>query len=154
MKPAKPNRLACCLRDYFGDHLPRLRGMSPHTIHSYRDSLVLLLRFVASNRRIDMCDLDVDDLEPDRVLAFLSHLEKDRNNSITTRNVRLAAIHAFFRYVGAHHPDHIERAQRILGVPFKRADQRVIEYLDRSEIEAVLARVDRSTRMVDGTTRC
>jgi integrase/recombinase XerD len=145
MKPAKPNRLASCLRDYFADHLPRLRGMSPHTIHSYRDSLVLLLRFVASNRKIDICGLDLEDLEPDRVLAFLAHLEKERANSVTTRNVRLAAIRAFFRYVGAHHPDHLERSQRVLGVPFKRADQRVIEYLDRPEIEAVLARVDRST---------
>jgi integrase/recombinase XerD len=145
MKPAKPNRLASCLRDYFGDHLPRLRGMSPRTIHSYRDSLVLLLRFIASNRNIDVCDLDVDDLEPDRVLAFLAHLEKVRDNSVTTRNVRLAAIHAFFRYVGAHHPDQMERAQRVLAVPFKRAAQRVIEYLDRTEIDAVLARVDRST---------
>ena len=144
MKPARPNRLASCLRDYFGDHLPRLRGMSPHTIHSYRDSLVLLLRFAASNRRGDVCNLDLEDLEPDQVLAFLAHLEKDRNNSITTRNVRLSAIHAFFRYVGAHHPDHMERAQRVLSVPFKRADQRVIEYLDRPEIEAVLAQVDRS----------
>jgi integrase/recombinase XerD len=145
MKPAKPNRLASCLRDYFANHLPRLRGMSPHTIHSYRDSLVLLLRFVASNRKIDVCCLDLDDLEPDRVLAFLAHLEKDRNNSVTTRNVRLAAIHAFFRYVGVHHPDQMARAQRVIGVPFKRADQRVIEYLDRTEIEAVLAQVDRST---------
>lgn len=144
MKPTPPNRLASCLRDYFADHLPRLRGMSPHTIHSYRDSLVLLLRFVASDRKVEICGLDLDDIQPDRVLAFLVHLEKDRNNSVTTRNVRLAAIHAFFRYVGAHHPDHIERAQRILGLPFKRADQRVIEYLDRTEIEAVLARVDRS----------
>jgi integrase/recombinase XerD len=144
MKPAPPNRLACCLRDYFTDHLPRLRGMSPHTIHSYRDSLVLLLRFVASNRKLQVCDLDLDDIEPNRVLAFLAHLERDRNNSVTTRNVRLAAIHAFFRYVAAHHPDHIEQTQRLLGVPFKRTDQRVIEYLERSEIEAVLARVDRS----------
>lgn len=144
MKPA-PNRLASCLRDYFADHLPRLRGMSPHTIHSYRDSVVLLLRFVASNRKVEVCDLDLEDIQPDPVLAFLAHLEKDRHNSVTTRNVRLSAIHAFFRYVGAQHPDHIERAQRILGVPFKRADQRVIEYLDRPEIEAVFSRVDRST---------
>lgn len=146
MKPATPNLLGSCLRDYFADHLPRLRGMSPHTIHSYRDSLVLLLCFVALDRKrkIDVCDLDLDDIQPERILAFLAHLEKDRENSVTTRNVRLAAIHAFFRYVGAHHPAHMERAQRILGVPFKRADQRVIEYLDRAEIEAVLAGVDRS----------
>ena len=144
MKAASPNLLARCLRDYFADHLPRIRGMSPHTIQSYRDSLVLLLRFVASDRKIEVCDLDMDDLDPSRILGFLVYLEKERENSITTRNVRLAAIHAFFRYVGAHHPDQLERAQRMLGVPFKRADQRVIEYLDRSEIEAILARIDRS----------
>jgi site-specific recombinase XerD len=118
--------------------------MSPHTIQSYRDSLVLLLRFVASDRKIEVCDLDMDDLDPSRILGFLVYLEEERDNSITTRNVRLAAIHAFFRYVGAHNPDQLERAQRMLGVPFKRADQRVIEYLDRSEIEAILARIDRS----------
>jgi integrase/recombinase XerD len=146
MKPAKPNRLASCLRDYFSDHLPRLRGMSPHTIHSYRDSLILLLRFVASNRKVDVCNLDLEDIDPVKVLAFLAHLEKDRNNCVTTRNVRLSAIHAFFRYVGAHHPDQMQRAQRLICVPFKRADQRVIEYLDRSEIEAIFALVDRSTK--------
>lgn len=148
MKPAPTNLLARCLRDYFADHLPRLREMSPHTIHSYRDSLVLLLRFVAATGNKEVCDLDLDDILADRVVAFLTHLEKERENSITTRNVRLAAVHAFFRYVGTHHPDQIERAQRLLAIPFKRADQRVIEYLDRNEIEAVLKRVDRST--VDG----
>ena len=144
MKATPPNLLARCLRDYFADHLPRLRGMSPHTIHSYRDSLVLMLRFVASQRQVDVCDLDLSDLDPAGVIAFLVYLEKDRDNSTTTRNVRLAAIHAFFRYVGAGHPDHLEQAQRVLGVPFKRADQRVIEYLDRSEIEAILAGIGRS----------
>jgi len=77
--------------------------------------------------------------------AFLAHLERERHNSVTTRNVRLAAIHAFFRYVGAHHPEQIERVQRILGVPFKRARQRIIEYLERGEIEAVIARIDKAT---------
>ena len=148
MKFTAPNRLGSCLRNYFTDHLPRLRGMSPHTILSYRDSMVLLLRFVASNRKLQVCDLDLDDIEPSRVLAFLAHLERERHNCVSTRNVRLAAIHAFFRYVAAHHPDQIEPAQRLLGVPFKRAGQRVVEYLERSEIEAVLARIDRSK--VDG----
>ena len=145
MKPTPPNLLARCLRDYFADHLPRLRGMSRHTVQSYRDSIVLLLRFVASRDKREVCDLDLEDILPGRVLEFLAYLEKERNNSVTTRNVRLAAIHAFFRYVGAHHPEQLERAQRLLGIPFKRADQRVIEYLDRAEIEAILNRMDRST---------
>lgn len=145
MNPKSPNCLASCLRHYFADHLPRLRGVSPHTIHSYRDSMVLLLNFVAAKRKVQVCDLDLNDIQPDRIIAFLAHLENERKNRVTTRNVRLAAIHAFFRYVGAHHPEHLDQAQRILGVPFKRADQRVIEYLDRAEIEAVLTRIDRST---------
>jgi site-specific recombinase XerD len=120
--------------------------MSPHTIHSYRDSLLLLLRFLASKRKRQVCDLDLDDIAPEQILAFLIHLEQDRHNSVPTRNIRLAAIHAFFRYVGAQHPEQIERAQRVLGVPFKRATQRVVEYLERAEIEAVLSRIDRSSR--------
>src|ERR1700677_3503796 len=140
-----PNRLASSLRDYFADHLPRLRGMSPHTVHSYRDTVVLLLRFIAMPRKANVCDLALADLQPDLIIAFLADLEKDRGNSATSRNVRLAAIHAFFRYVGAQHPDHLEQAQRVLGVPFKRTDQRVIEYLDRTEIETVLAGIDRQT---------
>jgi len=144
MKPTTSNQLALCLRDYFMDHLPRLRGMSSHTVRSYRDSLVLLLRFLASIRKCQVSDLDLDDIEPARVLAFLAHLEAVRKNSVLTRNVRLAAIHAFFRYVGTHHPEQLDRTQRILGVPFKRGCQRVVEYLEHAEIEAVLSEIDRS----------
>jgi len=144
MKPASPNLLARCLHDYFSDHLLRLRGMSPHTIHSYRDSLVLLLRFAAAKRKVEVSDLDLKDLDPERVIAFLSYVEKERGNSATTRNVRLAAIHAFFRYVGSRHPEQLGNAQRVLAVPFKRTNQRVIEYLDRMEIEKILAGIDRT----------
>jgi integrase/recombinase XerD len=146
MKPTAPNQLATCLRSYFTDHLPRLRGLSPNTVLSYRDSLILLLRFLTTDRKRETCDLDLDDIEPDQVLAFLNHLEQDRHNTVPTRNVRLAAIHAFFRYVGARHPDQLERAQRILGVPFKRGRQRAIEYLEQAEIEAILSRIDRSSQ--------
>lgn len=144
MKSQSPNLLARCLRDYFNDHLPVLRGMSSHTILNYRDSLVLLLRFLAANRKRQVQDLDLDDFEPTRILAFLNYLEQERKNSVPTRNVRLAAIHAFFRYVGSQHPEQLERSHRILGIPFKRGIQRVIHYLERSEIEAVLSRIDRS----------
>jgi site-specific recombinase XerD len=146
VKAPPVNKLAFRLRGYFTDHLPRVRGMSPHTIHSYRDSLMLLLRFLTSERKSRVQDLDLSSIEPDDVIAFLAHLEEVRKNGVTTRNVRLAAIHAFFRYVGTYHPEQLDRVQRILAVPFKRARQRVIEYLERDEIEAVLSGINRASR--------
>jgi site-specific recombinase XerD len=146
MKAAIPNKLALRLRTYFADYLPRVRGMSPNTVHSYRDSLALFLRFLSSHRKCQIHDLHLHSIEPDQVMAFLTHLEEVRKNSVTTRNVRLAAIHAFFRYVAPLHPEQLDRVQRILAISFKRARQRVIEYLERDEIEAVLSRIDRATQ--------
>jgi site-specific recombinase XerD len=143
MKAARPTTLARALRGVFADHLPRVRGSSPHTILSYRDSLVLLLRFVAERRQRSVSHLDLSDLGPPEVLEFLQHLETERGNQVATRNVRLAAIHAFFRYCATDHPEQVEHCQRVLAVPFKRSRTRPIDYFDYSEIEAVLAAVDR-----------
>ena len=104
---------------FFADHLPRVRGTGPNTIRSYRDSFVLLLRFVAARLQRSVIQLDLDDLGPQPVLAFLQHLELDRRNSVATRNVRLAAIHAFFRYCAMEYPARIAHCQRVLAVPFK-----------------------------------
>lgn len=145
MKANISNLLGPALHEYFADYLPRLRGMSPNTIQSYRDSLVLLLRFVACDRTRAVADLALTDIDPKRVLAFLSYLEQDRKNGVTTRNVRLSAIHAFFRYVGTRHPDQLGLVQQITGIPFKRARQRVVEYLEYEEIEAVLSVIDQKT---------
>jgi integrase/recombinase XerD len=145
MKAEPPNLLGAAIRDYFTDHLPRLRGMSPHTLHSYRDSLVLLLRFVARERKKPITDLDLTDLDPPGILAFLHYLEEERNNGVSTRNVRLSAIHAFFHFVASRNPEHMELAQRVLGIPFKRAGQRAIHYLEYEEIDAVLKAVNRGT---------
>jgi len=145
MRTHKPNALARALHDFFAEHLPRLRGMSPHTIHSYRDSFTLLLRFVAGRYQRPAIMLDIDDIDAERVMAFLQHLEDQRGNTPSTRNVRLAAIHAFFRYLAGRHPDRLEHCQKILGVPFKRVRSRPIEYFEYNEIQAVLSAVDRST---------
>ena len=146
MKASSSNGLARALREYFGDHLPRVRGMSPHTLHSYRDTFKLLLRFISSQQKRDAALLDLDNIGPQEVIAFLQHLEDDRRNTSTTRNVRLSAIHSFFRYLAAGHPEHMERCQRVLSVPFKHARTRSVEYLEHDEIEAVLAAVDVGTR--------
>jgi integrase/recombinase XerD len=145
MKAELPNTLARALRDFFSDHLPRLRGMSPHTVRSYRDSLRLLLCFVASRRARAVAIVDVQDIGAQEILDFLRHLEEERQSTASTRNVRLAAIHAFFRYLAAHDPERIEHCQRILGIPFKRSRPRAVEYLEYEELHAVLDAVDRMT---------
>jgi integrase/recombinase XerD len=101
MKKQHPTLLGAIVRDYFTDHLPRVRGASPHTIQSYRDSIVLLLRFLSAHHKRRTEELDLKDLEPAGILAFLSHLEKERKNGVATRNVRLTAIHALFRFVAS-----------------------------------------------------
>ena len=144
MKKQLPNLLGAIVHDYFTDHLPRVRGASPHTIHSYRDSLVLLLRFVAARNQRPVVELDLKDLDPSAILAFLSHLERERKNGAATRNVRLTAIHALFRFVASRNPEHLDLVQRVLGIPFKRAPQRAIDYLEREEIESILKAIDRT----------
>jgi site-specific recombinase XerD len=145
MKAEQPNALARALRVFFSDYLPRVRGASPHTARSYRDAFILLLRFLAIRCGRDVVALDFGDLEPDHVIAFLEHLEVDRRNGVTTRNARLAAVHAFARHAASSHPEHLERCQRLLAVPFKRAPQPVVEYLETDEMQALLEAPDRAT---------
>jgi integrase/recombinase XerD len=141
----QPNTLARALRHFFAEHMPLARGLSPHTVLSYRDAFALLLRFLAARRARHVVDLDVRDIDPDGVIAFLDDLETARGNSAVTRNARLAAIHAFARFVAAQHPEHVDVCQRLLAVPFKRARTRVVEYLDDDEIGAMLHAIDHTS---------
>ena len=145
MKTPSSNALARALRDFFSNHLPTLRAVSPHTVQSYRYTFVLLLRFIAFQRQSSVSVLDVADIGTEPIVAFLNHLEQERRNTVSTRNVRLAAIHAFFRYLPSQIPDLLEHSQRVLAIPFKRTRTRPIEYLEYEEIEAVLSAVDRLT---------
>jgi integrase/recombinase XerD len=139
------NTLAPALRGFFTKYLPESRGLSRHTLLSYRDTLVLLLRFVAGSRNTTPVTLELDAISPEAVLAFLNHLEEERHNKTSSRNVRLAAIHAFFRYVTIGMPESIDQAQRILAIPFKRTVTRPIDYLEYEELHAVLSNIDRAT---------
>jgi len=145
MSAALPNVLARALRGFFIEQLPRVRGASPHTVRSYRDALALLLRFLAARRGRPVVLLDFDDLAPEDVLRFLDSIETERSNRPSTRNARLAAVHAFARYAAANHPEHLERCQRLLAIPFKRASQPVVEYLETEEVHAILEAPDRTT---------
>lgn len=144
MNTQRPTDLAIALRGFFHNHLPQVMGASAHTIWSYRDSLKLLLTFVARDGRKPE-SLSFDDLSVHRVIDFLSYLETERGNAVSTRNNRLAAIHSFFRYVASVAPDHLELAQRILAIPLKRAGTRVVEYFQFDEFQAVLNRIDLTT---------
>jgi len=145
MRSTAPNALARAVHGFFGPYLMEQRGLSRHTVLSYRDTLALLLRFIAQTRRTDPATLDLDALTADVVLAFLNHLESDRHNKTSSRNVRLAAIHAFARYVSIQFPERLQQVQQILGIPFKRAGTRPIEYFEYDEIRAILDSADRAT---------
>lgn len=134
--------LAMAVRRFLGDYLPHQRAFSAHTILSYRDSLKLLLQFAAGKKR-RVADLTIDDLPPATIIAFLDHLEQDRGNDATTRNVRLSAIHSFFDYLGGGWPEHLDQAHRILAINFKRTVHRTIDYLEAEELRTILEQIDR-----------
>lgn len=142
---SRPTSLARALRMFFADHLPAVRGVSPHTVCSYRDAFTLLLRFLAKRRKCSVVKLDFKDVSPKEIIAFLHHLESQRGNGASTRNARLAAIHSFARFVATNHPEHLDLCQRIMAVPFKRARPRLVEYLESDEMAAILAAPQQTT---------
>ncbi|MFQ5814004.1 MAG: tyrosine-type recombinase/integrase [Anaerolineae bacterium] len=119
--------------------------MAPNTQASYRDTIKLLLPFVAQSTRKLPDQLLVEDLSADRVRQFLIHLEKVRRCTITTRNQRLAAIHALARFIGQHSPEHLAWTAELCAVPFKKAPKPILPYLEKSEMDAILAAPDRQT---------
>lgn len=139
MTGPRPNMLARTLVKFFQEYLPTLRGMSIHTIRSYRDAVMLYLRFAASQTRCRPEALDLRDFTFEYVTAFLSDLERTRRSSIATRNARLAALHTFARFAATQAPEHLAELQRILAIPFKRGARRTpVEFLDQKEVEALL----------------
>jgi integrase/recombinase XerD len=146
MKAYQPTGLGRSIVRFFQEYLPTLRGMSRHTIQSYRDGMILFLRFAAKDcgRRVEA--LELADITADRVGRFLAFLEIERKNAIPTRNARLAAMHTFARFLIAENPDHMAALQQVLGIPFKRGARAApIEYLEKAEIEALLTGIDRKT---------
>jgi site-specific recombinase XerD len=141
MTPYSPTKFAIALRAFFSQHLPLTRGLSPRTVLSYRDTFLLLLRFLAVRHNCGVVDLELQHLRADDVLTFLDHLETERKNSVATRNARLAAIHAFARFLATRDPEWVEDAQRLLAVPTKRGPTRAVEYLEGNEIGAMLEAV-------------
>ncbi|MCP4996748.1 MAG: site-specific integrase [Gammaproteobacteria bacterium] len=136
---------AVLLESFFTDRLMQQRKASPHTIASYRDTFRLLLQYAQSRMSKAPTDLAMEDLGCPFITAFLNHLEEERGNSARSRNVRLAAIHAFFRYVALYEPRYCALAQQVLAIPSKRYTQRPISFLTQLEVEALLEAPDPST---------
>jgi site-specific recombinase XerD len=118
---------------------------SPNTITGYRDTFRLLLRFVSERTGRVPTKLKIEDMDATLVGDFLTHVETLRRNTARSRNTRLAAIRSFFRFVAMCEPAHILHCQRILAMPSKRYAKRTVEFLDRDEMDALLASPDRST---------
>ena len=148
--------LGTLLRNFFEQHLVAQRGLSNNTVLAYRDTWKLLLQFASRRHRKTCAGLALVDLKADTVRRFLDYLERERHNAVSTRNNRLAAIHAFFQYVAQTDPRDLAHCQSVLAVPFKRHTQRVPEYLERKEVLKIFAQINCRTplgRRDDGLLR-
>jgi site-specific recombinase XerD len=131
--------LAPTLQAFFTDRLARQRQASPETVAAYRDGLRLLVSFASRQVHKEPSQLDIGDLDAPLITAFLDSLEQQRRNTVRTRNARLAAVHSLFRYAALRHPEHAAVIQRVLAIPPKRFDRALINFLTRSEVDALLA---------------
>jgi integrase/recombinase XerD len=137
--------LAPTLEAFFTDRLLCQQRVSPNTIASYRDTFRLLLGFAQQQIGRAPARLELAQLDATMIGAFLEHLETDRGNSPRTRNVRLGAIHGFFNYCALRHPEHAALIARVLAIPAKRSEKRVVTFLTPEEVKALLDSPDRST---------
>lgn len=133
------------LEGFFTQRLMRQRRASAHTIASYRDTFRLLLQFVQQRLRKAPSALMLDDIDAPLVVAFLDDLEAKRGITARTRNLRLTAIHSFFRYAAFEAPAHAAQTQRVLAIPAKRFTRTLVPFLSRPEVDALLAAPDLQT---------
>lgn len=133
------------LERFFTQRLMQQRRASPHTISSYRDTFRQFLKFVELRHRKPPSRLLFEDIDAPLIVAFLDSLEKQQGVSIRSRNLRLTAIHSFFRYAAFEAPAHAAQIQRVLAIPSKRFTRTLVRFLMPSEVDALLEAPDRST---------
>ena len=139
------SRFPALLQRYFTERLVAQLGASPHTVGSYRDTFRLFLDFAARRLGRSPSRIDLEDLDAPLVGRFLDHLERERRNSARTRNTRLSALRAFFRYVAFCEPARALQCQRLLAIPSKRHLRGDVTYLTEEETEALLVSPDVTT---------
>jgi integrase/recombinase XerD len=133
------------LQRFFAEHLAVHKHASPRTVASYRDTFRLLLQFMQDTTGIAPTALPVAKIDADAILAFLNHVERNRRCSVRSRNARLAAFRGFFRFVSLHDPSCLGMATRIMAIPNKRFEKKLVGFLSRAEVKALIAAPDCST---------
>lgn len=146
--------LAPTLEAFFTDRLMHQRGASPHTVAADRDTFRLLLRFAHERTRREPVALHLEDLDAPLIGPFLEDLETRCHHSVPTRNHRLAAIHAFFRFAAWRHPEHAALIQRVWAIPPKRGPRQRLTFLDAAEAAALLRHPTGGGGGAGGTIRC
>lgn len=141
----KPTDFAIRLTNFLGEYLPAQRNVSQNTIRAYRDVFTLLLRYCRDQRGLSPEQLTLNLLDVPLVLAFLGHLETVRGCGVRTRNHRLAAFHAFFRYLQSEEPDRMLQCQQILAIPSKRSTRSTLDYLSKEDLTSILSQPDLTT---------
>jgi site-specific recombinase XerD len=142
----KPTDVSVHVTRFLTHHLAAQRNLSPNTIKAYRDVFTLLLRFCRDVRGIALERLSLAQIDAPLIEAFLDHLGNDRHASIRTQNHRLAALHAFFRYVQSEVPDRLLQCQQILAIPLRRHAHPIIGYLSKEYLTEILAQPDLRNR--------
>jgi site-specific recombinase XerD len=137
--------LAPLLERFFTQRLMQQRQASPHTLSSYRDTFRQLLIFAQQRLHQPPSRLNVEQIDAPLIVAFLDDLENQRGLSVRSRNLRLTAIHSFFRYAAFERPTHAAQIQRVLAIPSKRFTRTLVSFLSRPEVDALLAAPDRRT---------
>ncbi len=140
-----PTTLAPLLQRFFTQRLMQQRQASPHTISSYRDTFRQFLKFVQQRLRKTPSRLTFEEIDAPLIVAFLDELEKHQGLSVRSRNLRLTAIHSFFRYAAYEAPAHSAQIQRVLAIPSKRFTRTLVQFLTRPEVDAMLAAPDQFT---------
>jgi len=133
------------LSAFLHTHLPNDRHLSNHTVAGYTDCFRLLVIYASEQIGVRPCDLKIEHFTVPVLLGFLDFLEQERNNTVATRNVRLAAVKSFFRYVEHRVPSCLELALCVRAIPHKKADKPLIEWLEHIEMQAIIDAPDTLT---------
>lgn len=147
MNERKETLIGHWIRRFMQEYLVTVRNCSHKTLQSYRDAYRKLLPYAAKKHGRGVDSLLVSDISPKTVLSFLDHLERDGHNSVRTRNQRLAAIMSLAKYISTQSPEHVEWFGSLKAIPSKKATNRLITYLERDEMEAVMSAPDASTEL-------